>query len=120
MRKKLFSISEEDLLLLSQIKGERNLNNDSETLRFVLHDYQKMVEEKREHNISNAILCSIESMERRILDGMNTLLILQGAEECFPAEYMESPVFTKSREYEKKMIANEKQKKDFKQKKTNR
>lgn len=49
MVKKLFSLSEADLELLKDVKGQNTfLENDSDTLRYILKHYQELEEENEE------------------------------------------------------------------------
>lgn len=121
MVKKLFSLSEADLELLKDVKGQNTfLENDSDTLRYILKHYQELEEENEELRRVTFGSANIESVVLEMLDGLNTLLIANELETCCLADRYESPVLTKSREYHKQKLAKMKQRKDHKQKKYGR
>ena len=121
MVKKLFSLSEADLELLKDVKGQNTfLENDSDTLRYILKHYQELEEENEELRRVTSGSANIESVVLEMLDGLNTLLIANELETCCLADRYESPVLTKSREYHKQKLAKMKQRKDHKQKKYGR
>ena len=121
MVKKLFSLSEADLELLKDVKGQNTfLENDSDTLRYILKHYQELEEENEELRRVTSGSANIESVVLEMLDGLNTLLIANELEICCLADRYESPVLTKSREYHKQKLAKMKQRKDHKQKKYGR
>lgn len=121
MVKKLFSLSEADLELLKDVKGQNTfLENDSDTLRYILKHYQELEKENEELRRVTSGSANIESVVLEMLDGLNTLLIANELETCCLADRYESPVLTKSREYHKQKLAKMKQRKDHKQKKYGR
>ena len=121
MVKKLFSLSEAELDLLKVVKGQNTfLENDSDTLRYILKQYQELVAENEELRRAASGSSNVESVVLEMLDGVNTLLIANELETCCLVDRYESPVFTKSREYHKQKLAKMKQRKDHKQKKYGR
>ena len=121
MVKKLFSLLEADLELLEEVKEQNTfLENDSDTLRYILKHYQELVVENEELRRASFGSANIESVVLEMLDGLNTLLIANELESCCLADRYESPVLTKSREYHKQKLAKMKQRKDHKQKKYGR
>lgn len=94
------------------------IENNSERLEELTTDMKHVHNSiERQLKISLAIQRDSEEMLKRLLDAINTVLIENNLEICFPASYMESPVLTKSREYEKNNLAHLKQQKDSKLKK---
>ena len=121
MVKKLFSLSEADLELLKEVKEQNTfLENDSDTLRYILKHYQELVVENEELRRASSGSANIESVVLEMLDGLNTLLIANELESCCLADRYESQVLTKSREYHKQKLEKMKQRKDHKQKKYGR
>ena len=121
MVKKLFSLSEAELDLLKVVKGQNTfLENDSDTLRYILKQYQELVAENEELRRAASGSSNVESVVLEMLDGVNTLLIAKELETCCLVDRYESPVLTKSREYHKQKLAKMKQRKDHKQKKYGR
>lgn len=121
MVKKLFSLSEAELDLLKVVKGQNTfLENDSDTLRYILKQYQELVAENEELRRAASGSSNVESVVLEMLDGVNTLLIANELEICCLVDRYESPVLTKSREYHKQKLAKMKQRKDHKQKKYGR
>lgn len=121
MVKKLFSLSEAELDLLKVVKGQNTfLENDSDTLRYILKQYQELVAENEELRRAASGSSNVESVVLEMLDGVNTLLIANELETCCLVDRYESPVLTKSREYHKQKLAKMKQRKDHKQKKYGR
>ena len=121
MVKKLFSLSEAELDLLKVVKGQNTfLENDSDTLRYILKQYQELVAENEELRRAASGSSNVESVVLEMLDGVNTLLIANELETCCLVDRYESPVLTKSREDHKQKLAKMKQRKDHKQKKYGR
>lgn len=121
MIRKVFQLSEKEIQIIEEVRQQSFLENDSATLRYIIEQYSNMKDIRnsieRQMKISLAIQRDSEDMLKRLLDAINTLLIENNLEICFPASYMESPVLTKSREYEKNNLAHLKQQKDSKLKK---
>lgn len=123
MVKKIFSLSEEDIQEIESVQNKFSfLENNSAALRYIISEYirLKTIEEReQEQRITLAVIRKLEDKLNRLRDAMNTVLIINNIDICIPADYQESPVLTKSREYEKEKIAHLKQNKDYKKRKSN-
>lgn len=121
MIKKLFSLTEKELDTIQKARAENSwISDDSAAVRHILETYRNKTEKEDmacEIKILLSILKETEKKVNRLLDAVNTILITSGMDTCIPANYMESPVLTKSREYEKEKLAQLKQEKDYRHKK---
>lgn len=121
MIKKIFVLSQKEIETIEETKNQNGfLSNDSAVIRYIISEYANM-KKKEIEEISQKVLLAIqrdsEEKLNRLLDTANTILVLNKIETCIPASYMESPVITKSREYEKERKGQLKQKKDYRNKK---
>lgn len=121
MVKKIYVLTENEIRIINTTKSQNGfLANDSAAVRYIISEYEKM-KEKEAVKASPGVLLAIqrdsEEKLNRLMDAANTLLVMNKIETCIPANYMESPVFIKSREYEKERKAQLKQKKDYQNRK---
>lgn len=122
MERKTYQITDQNIALIEAVKKEHpELKSDSAAMRFILTEYER--EQKRntteaEIKLIRIIQKEMEDKVNRLYDAVNTILIKNKEEVCFPASYMESPVYEKSREYQKEMLAALKQRKDYRERKT--
>lgn len=122
MERKTYQITDQNIALIEAVKKEHpELKSDSAAMRFILTEYER--ERKRntteaEMRLIRIVQKEMEDKVNRLYDAVNTILIKNKEEVCFPASYMESPVYKKSREYQKKMLAALKQRKDYRERKT--
>lgn len=121
MMNKLFCITEENVNYLKRIQEEYpHIKSDSAALRFLFTDYERLLRQTEDLQKVKMMLSIQKEMEKkinRIYDSINTMLITNSVDTCIPASYMESQVYTKSREYEKEKLAQLKQEKDYKNRK---
>lgn len=115
--KKHFVITEnEQKIIDSTLERNYFLENQSAALRYIIQEYETLrvrQEHERETKIILAIVKCIEDISREMLDAINTMLIVNEQEICYPVDYYESKVLKKSREYAKSKKAHLKQKKDY-------
>ena len=122
MERKTYQITDQNIALIEAVKKEHpELKSDSAAMRFILTEYER--EQKRntteaEIKLIRIIQKEMEDKVNRLYDAVNTILIKNKEEVCFPASYTESPVYKKSREYQKEMLAALKQRKDYRERKT--
>ena len=122
MERKTYQITDQNIALIEAVKKEHpELKSDSAAMRFILTEYER--EQKRntteaEIKLIRIIQKEMEDKVNRLYDAVNTILIKNKEEVCFPASYTESPVYKKSREYQKEMLAASKQRKDYRERKT--
>ena len=113
MERKTYQITDQNIALIEAVKKEHpELKSDSAAMRFILTEYER--ERKRntteaEMRLIRIVQKEMEDKVNRLYDAVNTILIKNKEEVCFPASYMESPVYKKSREYQKEMLAALKQ-----------
>lgn len=116
MIRKTYQISEEEIEIINRVRERKKfLENDSATIRYIITQYGKMKELEDTVRLikkNEIIQKNMEEMLECMYDALNTMLVVSGQEVCYPASYVESPVYTKSREYKKEILAKVKQKKD--------
>ncbi len=121
VERKTYQITDQNIALIEAVKKEHpELKSDSAAMRFILTEYER--ERKRntteaEMRLIRIVQKEMEDKVNRLYDAVNTILIKNKEEVCFPASYMESPVYKKSREYQKEMLAALKQRKDYRERK---
>ena len=121
MERKTYQITDQNIALIEAVKKEHpELKSDSAAMRFILTEYER--ERKRntteaEMRLIRIVQKEMEDKVNRLYDAVNTILIKNKEEVCFPASYTESPVYKKSREYQKEMLAALKQRKDYRKRK---
>ena len=112
MERKTYQITDQNIALIEAVKKEHpELKSDSAAMRFILTEYER--ERKRntteaEMRLIRIVQKEMEDKVNRLYDAVNTILIKNKEEVCFPASYMESPVYKKSREYHAGCIKTEK------------
>ncbi len=122
MERKTYQITDQNIALIEAVKKEHpELKSDSGAMRFILTEYERgrrrnTVED--EMRLIRMVQKEMEDKVNRLYDAVNTILIKNKEEVCFPASYTESPVYKKSREYQKEMLAALKQRKDYRERKT--
>ena len=122
MERKTYQITDQNIAFIEAVKKEHpELKSDSAAMRFILTEYER--ERKRntteaEMRLIRIVQKEMEDKVNRLYDAVNTILIKNKEEVCFPASYRESPVYKKSREYQKEMLAALKQRKDYRERKT--
>ena len=121
VERKTYQITDQNIALIEAVKKEHpELKSDSGAMRFILTEYERgrrrnTVED--EMRLIRMVQKEMEDKVNRLYDAVNTILIKNKEEVCFPASYTESPVYKKSREYQKEMLAALKQRKDYRKRK---
>lgn len=115
MIEKLYRLEEEEIEILEKIKWTYGLPSETAAIRYIIRNFERP--EKSENGIQLAILRKIEENTTLMLDVANTELLKKKDEICYPVSMAESPVIEKARKIYKKDVANEKQKKDYRNKK---
>lgn len=131
MTPKKYVLDQEQLDLIQKVKEEKNLKNDSATLRYIITQYAAFLqEEDRERLLIERMLNAYhekyyalferlkwasqtsEMNSTIILDAMNTFLISEDINEAILTNAVEAPVVNISKTAYKERIAYFKQKKD--------
>ena len=123
MIRKDFMLDESDLAIIQSIReNQAAITNDSAAVRYILREYEKIVEEKKDtsEKLLLAVQRNIEQNTNIILDVLNTLLVINDVNVCYPVSCEESPVIKQSRERGKEKKAHLKQQKDYKKRKQQR
>lgn len=126
--------------LLEQLKGvmnEKGFSSMKETIEFIYSKYvqfinlENVIKERDEkladdlfarfiekyHNYFVSLKCASSNMEKNsvlMLDAINTILMNEDYETCYPVDFIKSSVIEKSEERYKEKLSNLKQKKDNK------
>lgn len=131
MMTKKYVLDQEQLDLIQKVKEEKNIKNDSATLRYIIMQYAAFLQEDdREQMFINRLMnayhakyyamferlkwaCQTSEMNSTILlDAINTLLISEDIDETILTGVAEAPIVNMSRTAYKEKIAYFKQKKD--------
>lgn len=121
MRKE-FNLNEEEIDILKSIMKEKRFDKEVEAVRFLIHGYSnrkmedQLVEANQQLKILEKIVKGIEVDNTLMKDAINTFLISSNMQTCIPASLSESPVYTKSKEYQKQQAIKNKQRKDYRSK----
>ncbi len=115
MIRKDFRLDQMDIDIISGIKSEMGLRNDSEVLRYIIRNYKEKA--KAENRVVVAAVRKIEECVDLLLDISNTDLIKRKEEILYPVDMIESPVIQKARELRQQKLAHKKQRSDFRKKK---
>lgn len=122
MERKTYQITDQNIALIEAVKKEYpELKSDSAAMRFILTEYErgrKRNTAEEEVKLIRIVQKDMEDKINRLYDAVNTILIKNKEDVCFPASYTESPVYKKSRDYQKEMLAELKQRKDYRERKT--
>ncbi len=135
MRKNII-IDESHLSMLKKIQDENKLRNISETVRFVIEQYDynhsqkehddELIEKlldaynKKYYALFERFRWASQMSEKNstiILDAVNTLLLMQDVNEVVLADSLQAPVVKESMDVYKEKIAHFKQKKDERKRK---
>lgn len=126
--------------LLEHLKGvmnEKGFSSMKETIEFIYSKYvqlinlENIIKERDEkladdlftrfiekyHNYFVSLKCASSNMEKNsvlMLDAINTILMNEDYETCYPVDFIKSSVIEKSEERYKEKLSNLKQKKDNK------
>ena len=136
--RKNFIIDESHISVLRRVQDENNLSNLSETVRFVIEQYEENCKQKEKDDaLMNRFLEAFhekyytlferlrwasqmsEKNSTIILDAINTLLFVQNVNDVILADSLQTPVVRESTEIYKSKIAHFKQKKDERKRKKN-
>ena len=128
---KIFVIEDKHINIINEVKAEKFLKNDSETLRFILEEYEKTVKkEKSEDEFIEKLLeayhqkyykllerlrwasQTAEKNSTLLLDAVNTILLLNDISDGVMTDTFISPVLEMSENAYKEKIAYFKQMKD--------
>ena len=126
--------------LLEHLKGvmnEKGFSSMKETIEFIYSKYvqlinlENIIKERDEkladdlftrfiekyHNYFVSLKCASSNMEKNsvlMLDAINTILMNEDYETCYPVDFIKSSVIEKSEERYKEKLSNLEQKKDNK------
>ena len=124
MKQKCIYLAEEDIKLLTEIKGRYGLKSDGQAVAFLLHKHETenkelavAVRKELEENYlpKERIRWGVQTAEQNtivMVDALNTLLWMLKAKECYRADEIIHPVIKESQEELKRKIAYFKQKSD--------
>lgn len=120
MIKKLYSVRQEHLDIVQQVQKENHLASESQAVRHIIESHVSMREQVLALcNRTEKMMLKLDWIEEKIdvlYDAVNTILVDREIEVCKPADLLESGVFKMSREYKKGKIADQKQRKDYRNK----
>lgn len=128
---KSFSLSEEEMAVIRDVKEQEGYRTEVAALRHVLFEYRNMQgEEEQSRRVADQILrvfseryeeywkrlyASVRASDRMlsvVQDVLNTILIEEEYEDCIPVDVYTSPVMQESIKNLRRKIAKKKQKKD--------
>lgn len=134
---KLFIIEDKHLEILNKVKTEKFFKSDSETIRFILEEYNRTI--KKEKSEDEFIEKLLEAYHRKyyklferlrwasqtaeknstlLLDAVNTILLLNDIDDGVMTDTFISPVLEMSNNAYKEKIAYFKQMKDDRKRKS--
>lgn len=135
---KKYVVKQKHIDLVEQVKSDYGLKNDSAALRYIIEEYEKNCQKKKEN--SELIEDFLEAYHQKyyalfdrlrwasqtaemnsmiLLDAINTMLVLQDVKEGVLTDTFMSPVLALSKSAYKEKIAHFKQKKDDRKHKKN-
>lgn len=136
MVSKLFGLEEKHVELIKQIKEEQCFKSESETLRYILEQYEQSVKkenqedefiekflnayQKKYYTLFERLRWASQTSEKNttmLLDAINTMLIMNDMNDGVLVEAFTSPVLEMSQTSYKEKIAHFKQMKDDRKRK---
>lgn len=136
--KKLFVIEDKHIDIINEVKTEKFLKNDSETLRFILEEYERTVKKKKSedefieklleayqqkyYKLFERLRWASQTAEKNstlLLDAVNTILLLNDINDGVMIDTFVSPVLEMSNNAYKEKIAYFKQMKDDRKRRSN-
>lgn len=136
--KKLFVIEDKHINIINEVKSEKFLKNDSETLRFILEEYERTVKKKKSedefieklleayqqkyYKLFERLRWASQTAEKNstlLLDAVNTILLLNDINDGVMVDTFVSPVLEMSNNAYKEKIAYFKQMKDDRKRRSN-
>lgn len=128
---KKYVVEQKHVDLVKQVKSDYGLKNDSAALRYIIEEYEKNCQKKKENSelieefleayhqkyyaLFDRLRWATQTAEMNsmiLLDAINTMLILQDVKDGVLVDSFMSPVLALSKSAYKEKIAHFKQKKD--------